>query len=225
MLGVNQLSGFGGTGGGPEMSIQTDTVSNTNSPAWTIDLGPPGPKQVLVMFASADNFGTDPWDWGTGSVGGEAFTYVVPGGQETSGNGSGHTGGVTVRTIETSLSGNQTLEIPIVGFTGTMNENRFLAFITRGFSATPIDYYDGTNQGSFPDGRDCTLNTAGARLVIVGTTAFLTAPGDLQGPGTEVTAGTGSTTAVGYDLSPAGGAADVYTFTGTTYNIAGASFA
>lgn len=225
MLRVNHLSGFGGAAfGGPDMTIYTGTASNTNSPSWTINLGPPGPKQVMVAFAAYDDVGTDPWTWGTGSVGGEAFTYVVGSGEESAGTGATSTGGSTIRTLQTSLSGDQALAMSIDAFGGTMNDIRYLAFVTRGFSSTPISYDGGDNQIAFPSGRDCILNTAGARFVIVASSAFLSAPGNLQGPGTEVTEGTGSNTAVGYDLSPAGGGTDTYTFTGTTYTIAGAAF-
>lgn len=223
MLRVNQLSGFGGAFGGPEIVIFDGTASNTNSPSWTINLGPPGPKQVMVAFACFDTVGNDPWDWATGSIGADAFTYAPT--DTRAGDGASATGGATIRTVQTFLSGDQTLAIQINNFGGTMNSYRFLAFVTRGFSPTPISFDAGQNQDAFPEGRDCTLNTSGARLVIVCAEAHLTAPGNLQGPGSEVTVGTGSNTAVGYDLAPAGGASDVYTFSGTTYVIAGAAFA
>ena len=71
--------------------------------------------------------------------------------------------------------------------------------------------------------RKYAISTVGARLVIGGTAAS-SSPGDLQGPGSEVTEFTSTNLAFGYDPAPAGGGSDVYSFTGTKYVIAGASF-
>lgn len=221
MLRVNQLAGFGGQAN-PGVIVGTGSSPSTNNPTFSLDLGPPGIKQVLAVFACSDGLGSDPWDWGTGTVGGESFTYVVGSGRENAGNGSTFTGGVTVRALQTSLSGIQTVAMPITGFSGTMTNNRMLALVVRGFNTTPIGYDGGTNEGA-SNGNNFTISTVGARVVIGGASAS-SAPGDLQGPGSEVTAFTSSNLALGYDLAPTGGAADVYSFTGTKYVIAGASF-
>jgi hypothetical protein len=221
MLRVNQLSGFGGSPN-PYPIINIGTSPNTNNPSYTIDLGPPGVKQVMAVFACSDSEGSDPWFWDTGTVGGENFTYVVPGNDVQAGTGTSFTGGATIRSLETSLSGIQTVTIPILSFIGTMTNNRMLAFVVRGFNATPISVDFGENEVA-GDGNNFTLNTVGARLVIGGASAS-TSPGDLQGPGSEVTAFTSTNLAFGYDLAPAGGASDVYSFTGAKYVIAGASF-
>lgn len=221
MLRVNQLSGFGG-GGLVPMIINTGSSPNSNNPSYTIDLGPPGVKQVLAVFVCSDPVGSDPWSWGTGTVGGESFTYVVPGGEENAGNGSNFTGGATIRALQTSLSGLQTMTIPVSGFSGTMTNNRMMAIVVRGFSTTPIDVDNGDNEGA-SNGNNFTISTVGARLVIGGTSAS-SSPGNLQGPGSEVTEFTSTNLAFGYDPAPAGGGSDVYSFTGTKYVIAGASF-
>lgn len=222
MLRVNQLTGFGGQAGAG-LLIATGADPNTNSPTYTLDLGPPGVKQVMCCFVCSDNVGADLWSWGTGTVGGESFTYVTPGGEENAGNGSSFTGGATIRALQTSLYGSQTVTIPISGFSGTMTNNRMLAIVGRGFSATPISVDNGDNEGA-SNGNNFTINTVGARLVIGGAVATTT-PGNLQGPGSgEVTPVSGTELAFGYDLAPAGGAADVYSFTGAKYVIAGASF-
>ncbi len=221
MLRVNQLSGFGGSPN-PYPIINTGSDPNTNNPSYTIDLGPPGVKQVLAVFVCSDTVGSDPWDWGTGTVGGESFTYVVGSGRENAGTGTSFTGGATIRALQTSLSGLQTLVMPISGFSGTMTNNRMMAIVVRGFSTTPIGYDGGTNEGA-SNGNNFTISTVGARLVIGGTAAS-SSPGDLQGPGSEVTEFTSTNLAFGYDPAPAGGGSDVYSFTGTKYVIAGASF-
>lgn len=223
MLRINQLSGFGGQAA-PGLLIATGSSPNTNNPSFTVDLGPPGIKQVLVVFASADTGNpNDPWTYGTGTVGGESFTYVVGSGEETAGNGSNYTGGVTIRALETSLSGIQTVVMPIVGFAGVMNETDMLALVVRGFSVTPIGYDGGANQGE-STGNNFTISTVGARIVIGGAAAN-GGPGNLQGPGSEVTALAIGSRSLGYDLAPAGGAADVYSFSDANkYVIAGASF-
>lgn len=222
MLRVNQLSGFGSGIAAPSLLIASGTASTTNNPSLSVDLGPSGVKQVLVAFACRGNQGNDPWAWGTGSVGGEAFTYEVPGLEETAGNGSTLTGGATIRSRETTLSGPQTVTIPINGYASSMTETAMLVLVVRGFSATPIAYDGGDNEtGS--NGDDFTISTVGARIVIGGAAAA-SAPGNFQGPGTEVTEVAGTNVSVGYDLLPAGGASDVYSFTGGKYIIAGASF-
>lgn len=222
MLSVNQLSGFGGGLVIPGLLVSTGSSPNTDNPTFTVDLGPPGVKQVLCVFVSSDEDGSDPWDWSTGSVGGEAFTYVVAAGAEKAGNGSSFTGGATIRTLETELSGPQTVAISISGFSGTMTNNRMLALVVRGYNATPIAYDGGDDIAG--DGNDFTISTVGARLVIGGA-AFGGSPGNLQGPGSgEVTPLTGAQYALGYDLVPAGTAGNVYSFSGGSYVIAGASF-
>jgi hypothetical protein len=220
MLRVNQLSGFGGTAA-PALLVATGATTNTSSPSFSVDLGPPGVKQVICAFAATDTNGGLPWTWTTGSVGGEAFTYVVGSGEETAGNGSTYTGGATIRALQTSLSGVQTVSIGISGI-GVMDATAMLALVVRGFSTTPIAYDGGANQG-VSEGNDFTISTVGARLVI-GATAAASAPGSFQGPGSEVTAYATGDFSLGYDLSPAGGAADVYSFSGGKYVIAGASF-
>lgn len=221
MLRVNQFSGFGGSAS-PGMLIYTSTTGATNSPSFTINLGPPGVKQVICAFATTDNVeGNDSWQWGTGSVGGEAFTYAVGSGQESAGDGASYTSGTTIRALQTNLIGEQTVSIPINLFLGTMNSTGMLAFVVRGFSATPIAYDGGNSQGGSA-GDNFTINTAGARLVIGAATG--SSPGNMQGPGSEVTTLSNSVMSLGYDLSPAGGGSDVYSFTGGKYGISGASF-
>lgn len=221
MLRVNQLSGFGGLAS-PGLLVSLGSNPNTNSPAFLLDLGPPGLKQVLAVFACSDVSGNDPWDWGVGSVGGEPFTYVVPIQREQAGNGSNFTGGVTIRSLQTLLSGLQTVTIPVLGFSAIMTNNRMMALVTRGINPTPISYDGGTNQGA-SNGNNATLDTTGAKIVIAGA-AVGSAPGDFQGPGNEVTPFTSSNLAFGYDLAPAGGGSDIYSFTGSKYVIAGAAF-
>lgn len=222
MLRVNQLSGFGG-GAQVGLLVSNGFDSNTNTPSFTVDLGPPGLKQVVAVFACNDISGNDPWDWGTGSVGGVPFSYVVPAGEETAGNGSNFTGGVTIRAVETVLGGEQTVQIPIVGFVATMTNIRMMALVLRGLSSvTPISYDGGHNQGA-SDGNNFTISTVGARLVVGGAVAK-SAPGNLQGPGSPHTEVSSSLISFGYDLSPAGTAGNVYSFTGSKYGIAGAAF-
>lgn len=221
MLKVNQLSGFG-SGGFGAITISTASASNTNNPSFNIDLGPAGTKTVICVFACFDTAGTDPWDWGTGSVGGEAFTYVIPGGEENAGNGFAVTGGVTVRALQTSLGGVQTITIPILNFAGSMSSHQMMTAVARGVSATPISVDNGDNQGA-SNGDNFTISTVGARIVVGGCAAGA-APGSMTGPGSEVTVVSTSNISIGYDLSPAGGASDVYSFSGTKYVIAGASF-
>ncbi len=226
MLKVNQLSGFGGAAGG-EMLIATGTASNTSSPSFTVNLGPPGIKQVICAFACQDTSGNDPWTWDTGSVGGEAFTYATPAGQEVAGDGVafpvGFTGGATVRALQTSLGGNQSIAISMSTFSAAMDSTVMLAIVVRGYSATPLAADSGDSEGG-SDGDNFTISTVGARLVI-GAAVATGAAGSFQGPGSEVTAYSSGNLALGYDLTPAGGGADVYSFTGASkYVIAGASF-
>jgi hypothetical protein len=213
MLRVNQLSGFGGAGLSA-FTFASASDSNTNNPSFSFDLGPAGTKTVICVFACSDSNGSDPWDWGTGSVGGEAFTYVIPGGEENAGNGALFTGGVTIRALQTSLGGVQTVTIPIQNYVGPMNTHQAMLVVARGVSATPISVDNGDN---------FTISTVGARLVVGGCVNG-TAPGNMTGPGTEVTLVATSQISIGYDLAPAGGASDVYSFSGTKYVIAGASF-
>jgi hypothetical protein len=220
MLRVNQLAGFGGAAS--TISISSGTDLSSNNPSFTVDLGSAGPKQVLCAFACFDGVGDNPWTWGTGTVGGESFSYVVGSGEESAGNGSNFTGGATIRAIETSLGGSQTITIPIVGYSAGAMDTVMLAVVLRGVSVTPLSYDGGSSQGS-SDGDDLTLNTSGARIVIAATSAA-TAPGNFQGPGTETTLLSGSNLALGYDLSPAGGGSDVYSFSGGKYTITGAAF-
>lgn len=220
MLRVNQLSGFGGIGFG--MLVSTGSSAGTNTPSFTVDLGPAGLKQVICAFASIDTDGSTPWTYGTGAVGAEAFTYVVPGGEETAGNGGAFTGGATVRALQTTLGGSQTISMSISGFVLPMDMTRMLCIVIRGVSTTPISYDGGSNQPA-PDGDNFTISTVGARLVI-GATAAATAPGNFQGPGNAVTVYTDSNIAFGYDLAPAGTTGNVYSFTGGKYSISGASF-
>lgn len=220
MLRVNQLSGFGGTP--PDMLIASAQSANTDTPSFLVNLGPPGLKQVICAFASHDVYGNDPWSWGIGAVGGEPFTFVIPGGDENAGNGGALTAGATIRSLQTSLGGEQAITCPIVGFSGIMDTIAMLAFVVRGFNPTPISYDNGDNQTG-ATGNNVSLNTVGARLVLVAAGAA-SAPGSLQGPGSEITEIAASRVSIGYDLLPAGGAADVYSFTGGKYVIAGAAF-
>jgi hypothetical protein len=221
MLRVNQLSGFG-----PQSafrpSVQTGSDTNTNSPSFSIDLGGDGVKQVICVLACQDNVGSDPWDFGTGTVGGESFTYAIASGEENAGNGTDFTAGVTIRAIQTSLTGTQTVTIPIVGFTGVMTNNRFMVIVARGISTTPISQDSGDNETG-ANGDNFTISTVGAKIVVGGCVGE-TAPGVMTGPGNPITAVEGTFPSIGYDLSPAGGAADVYSFAGGKYVIAGASF-
>ena len=222
MLRVNQLSGFGGQANSG-ITITTGAASNTNTPSFTVDLGPPGPKQVLCAFACHDTAGSVPWTWGTGSVGGEAFTYVKAGTQENAGNGGAFTGGATVRALTTSLGGTQTVSISMT-WGGTMNATAMLAIVVRGVSPTALSYDGGNYQSGVGPGNDVTLNTAGARIVICAAAALASPPGSFQGPGVEVTAYTSGNISLGYDLGPAGGASDTYSFAGGKYVISGAAF-
>lgn len=221
MLGVNQLTGFGGGIGGPSFAATTGLSSNTNSPSFSVDLGPPGPKQVICAFCNNDGSGNDPWDWGTGDVGGEAFTYVVSSGSYTVGNGSGYTGGVTIRALQTNLYGVQTISIPIQNFGFTIDATRMLACVTRGFNATPIAIAASQNSGASTGA--ISLNTAGARLVLVGASSTGTA-GNITGPGSPVTAVASGALSLGYDLSPAGGGTDAYATVSARNILAGAAF-
>lgn len=221
MLKVNQLAGFG-SGGLGAITISTASDANTNNPSFSIDLGPAGTKTVICVFGCYDTIGTDPWGWGTGSVGGEAFTYTISGGEENAGNGFGLTAGVTIRALQTTLGGVQTITIPISGFSSTINDHAMMAVVARGISATPISVDNGDNEGA-SNGDNFTISTAGARIV-VGGCASGSAPGSMTGPGSEVTVVATSQISIGYDLSPAGGASDVYSFSGSKYVIAGASF-
>lgn len=222
MLRVNQLSGFGGQSFAGVL-VSTGSDSNTNNPSFTVDLGPPGVKQVLCAFACNDVSGSTVWTWGTGSVGGEAFTYVRAGNRENSGDGGVFTGGATVRALSTSLSGLQTATISM-SWGAVMNSTIMLALVVRGVNPTAIDYDGGDNQAGSGPGNDFTISTAGARVVI-GAAASSGGPGNFQGPGTEVTALASGALSVGYDLAPTGGAADVYSFSGASkYVISGASF-
>lgn len=224
MLRVNQLTGFGGQAGPQLLITSSPNQSNTNTPNFPIDLGPPGVKQVLAVFAcSNDSVGNDPWVWGTGNISGEAFTFVFPSGDETAGTGISFTGGVTVRSLQTSLSGIQTVVMPIVGYAGTMANNRMLALVTRGFSATPKSHDRGENE-VVGDGNNFTLNTSDARVVIGACVGFGSGPGNMTGPGSPITAVSGTRLALGYDLLPAKGTSDVYAFSGSKYVIAGAAF-
>jgi hypothetical protein len=224
MLRVNQLSGFGGSVI-PALIVSSGTDTNTDSPTFTVDLGPPGVKQVLAVFGAADPDGSDPWDWGTGDVGGESFTYVVASGRENAGNGSTITRGVTIRALETSLSGLQTVSMPIVGFSGTMDHTSMLALVVRGYSTTPIGYDGGTNQGG-SDGDNFTISTVGARIVIGGVAYASGAGGGMTGPGSGIVDVIGANDIwLSYDLAPAGTTGNVYSFSGgQDYVIAGASF-
>lgn len=220
MLKVNQLSGFGGAAVG--VIVRTGSDSNTNNPSYSIDLGPGGPKTVICVFACYDSNGADPWDWGTGSVGGEAFTYATPSGEENAGNGALFTGGVTIRALQTNLAGTQTVTVPIQNFSGPMDTHRAMVLIVRGVSATPISADNGDNEGA-SNGDNFTISTVGARLVVGGCVSGSN-PGSMTGPGSEVTEVATGVISLGYDLAPAGGGSDVYSFSGAKYVIAGASF-
>jgi hypothetical protein len=224
MLRVNQLSGFGGSVI-PALIVSSGTDTGTDSPTFTIDLGPPGIKQVLAVFGASDNDGSDPWDWGTGTVGGESFTYTVAGGREQAGNGTTVTRGITIRALETSLSGVQTVSMPIVGFSGTMNATSMLALVVRGFSTTPIAYDGGENEVT-GDGDNFTISTVGARIVIGGMAYSSGVGGGMTGPGSGIVDVIGANDLfLSYDTAPAGGGSNVYSFSGSNkYVVAGASF-
>lgn len=219
MLRMNQLSGFGGQG--PSLLVRTASALNTDAPTFEIDLGPPGLKQVFIGVACYDVSGNDAWDWTVGTLGGEPLTQNTPPTSYNAGNGSNVTQGATIRSIQTHLGGVQTLSIGAAGFAGIMNEWEVMAIVTRGLGVTEISKDGGNNQVA-ATGNDVTLNTAGARIVIVVAGALN--PGTLSGPGTEVTVVSTSRAGIGYDMNPAGGASDVYQFSGGKYVIAGAAF-
>jgi hypothetical protein len=224
MLRVNQLSGFGGAVV-PSLIVSSGTDTDTNSPTFTVDLGPPGVKQVLAVFGARDTDGSDAWTWGTGTVGGESFTYIVASGRENAGNGSTFTRGITVRAMETSLSGLQTVSMPIVGFGSTMDNTAMLALVVRGVSTTPIGYDGGTNQGG-SNGDNFTISTVGARIVIGGMGYASGAGGGMTGPGSGIVDVIGANDLfLSYDIAPAGTSGNVYSFSGSDkYVVAGASF-
>jgi len=224
MLRINQLSGFGHGPAEPEEPTIL-SVTTGNALSLSVDLGPVGRKQVFLAVACTDNLGADPWDWGTGSVGGEPFTYAVPSGDESAGTGGTFTAGATIRAMETELGGTKTVTIPIQNFWGVMNSTVMLVIVATGFDAAPISYDGGNNQGGGSAGSSAVLNTAGAKLVLVaGSASFGNNLGNFRGGGNPTNGIFSSPLGTGYDDAPSGGAADVYDFQPYGYVISGAAF-
>ncbi len=224
MLGLTHLSGFG-VGGAQGFRVITQSKANTSYPTFTVDLGPPGLKQVFIVVAVHDVNGSDPWTFSTGTLDGDALTAIIGSGQEVAGNGLNWSAGATIRAIETTKGGEVDIAIQAVSFVSNWDVVEMMAIITTGMSITPIATDSGDSQGS-SNGANFTIDTSGASLVLgagVGS-AGGSIPGAMTGPGNEVTPVSGARVSIGYDRSPAGGATDTYDFAAATYVIAGAAF-
>ena len=109
MLRVDRLSGFGGQAN----SGITITTGRRRTQIPQLHGGPRSAwaTQVLCAFACHGTAGSVPWTWGTGSVGGEAFTYVKTGTRKMPGTVSLSRAALLSRALTTSLGGTQTVSI------------------------------------------------------------------------------------------------------------------
>lgn len=222
MLRVNQLSGFGG---GlvlpPKVEVRTAGAGNTIN--WSPNLGPEGPKQVIMIMTCDGNLSDDPWAFAAGTFAGGPWDWVYPNGDWQAGSGFGFTGGATIRAKQTTLGGVQTVQSVVSGYASSMVQSRATFIIMRNLgSIIPLSYDGGNNQNGAGTGNEVTLNTTGAKLVVAAR-ASAGGAGLFVGGGNPLTSVAITEQSHGYDLQPPGGVLD-YTFTGSKYVIAGAAF-
>ena len=176
MLRVNRLSGVRRAGELGNYDHHRGGVEH-KYPSFTVDLGPPGPKQVLCAFACHDS-NSVPWTWGPDRLAANVH-HVKTGTGKCRERWRFHGRRYCPRPHNVSRRDANGLHSHDMGrHNGTRRPCWPLLFA--GLARRHCPYDGGNNQGGVGPGNDVTLNTAGARIVIIAAAALASPPGNFQ---------------------------------------------
>ena len=163
---------------------------------------------------------------GTGSVGGEAFTYVKTGTRKMPGTVSLSRAALLSAPSQRLSAGRKRSPFPADVGRHNERDSHALAIVVREVSPTALSYDGGNNQGGVGTRNDVTLNTAGARIVMRAAAAHSIAARQLSRATGWKSRPTPDVKHISLDddLTDRRGASDTYSFASGKYVISGAAF-
>lgn len=221
MLRVNNLIGFGARPTNFEFGLvgSPSSVINTVDPTFSsVPFGAPRWDRHLIAAFSGGGGGFDlSWTMGGVTIGGVAATVIGLSISTSESSGSC----IAIAKVPNGASGD--VAINTTNLTDSDMDWQCRLYRAVGLkSATPLDSYYNNNADSV------TLNTSGARFVVLAGHNNTNNISALSGGGATVTDFPGGWSAywvIGYDPAPLGGASDVYDTDGDTDSFIGACWA